>query len=210
LLVALLGAWLSHNLEYLRVWGAHRFTGEALSSIHLYMGPAGGLLLVGGALGVQSTARLARRLEGRLAELRGHGSGRAVAACPAGAWGAGWSFAVPTLVVAVWFLQSGLYLAQENVEAWLGHVSTPGLGAFTGAHALAPVVHLAVTLALVTGVCLLRRRVTALVAVVRAFSAWLRASTPVAPPPAPGRSWTPVQRWGAQRWCRPPPVAVGS
>jgi hypothetical protein len=212
LVVAMVGVWLSHNLEYLRVWGAHRFADEALSSIHLYMGPIGALLLVGGVVGVQSSVRLARRLESRLAELAGQGPGRAQTVGRAGSGQVGWSFAVSTLVAIVWLLQSGLYLAQENVEAWLGHAPVPGLGALTGAHALAPLVHLAVTLALVTVVCLLRRRVTALAAAVRATAAWMRACRPVAAAVAApqSRSWTPVQRWGTQRWCRPPPVVVGS
>jgi hypothetical protein len=209
--VALVGAWLSHNLEYLRVWGVHRSAGAALSSLHMYMAPAGAGLLVAAIGGVHSTVRLTRRLERRLADSRGT-SRRATTAERAVDARAGWSFSVSTLVMVVWLLQLCLYLAQENFEASLGHVPAPGLGALTGVHALAPLVHLAVTLALVTGLCLLRRRVTALAAALRAVETWLRSCRSVAAvaPPAPGRSWTPVQRWGCHRWCRPPPVAVGS
>jgi hypothetical protein len=214
LVVALVGAWLGHNLEYLRVWGADRFAGVALHSVHLYIRPAGALLVVTGVVGVQSTARLGRRLERRLAELCRRVPGQASLAgqaWPPGSPGAGWSFAFPTLVVVVWVLQSGLYLVQENAEAVLAHVPAAGVGAVTGVHALAPLVHLAVTLALVGGVSLLRRRVTELAAAVRAVAAALRVCRPsrTAAPSTSGRSWTPAQRWGWQRWCRPPPVAVG-
>jgi hypothetical protein len=212
--MALVGAWLGHNLEYLRVWGGHRFTGVALGSVHLYMRPAGALLLVAGVIGVQSTARLARRLERRLTELRGP------APCRAGFTGlgrqagadAGWSFSIPTVIVVVWILQSMLYLVQENAETALAHAPAAGVGALTGVHALAPLVHLAVTLALVGGVCRLRRRVTQLAAAVRAAAAALRAWRPTrtAAPSMSARTWTPVQRWGWQLWSRPPPITVGS
>ena len=210
--MALVGAWLSHNLEYLRVWGVHRWAGAALSSLHMYMVPAGAGLLVAAIGAVRSTIRLARRLERRLADLRGHTSPRSTTADWAVGARTSWSFSVSTLVVVVWLLQVGLYLAQENVEASLGHLPAPGWGALTGVHALAPLVHLAVTLTLVTGLSLLRRPVTALAAALRAVETWLRSCRSLAAvaPPAPGKSWTPVQRWGCNRWCRPPPLAVGS
>jgi hypothetical protein len=209
LVVALGGAWLSHSLEYLRVWGAHRFVGAALSSVHLYVGPVGVVLLAAGAIGVQSTARLGRRLERHLRELRRPGAGRPQ---PDGSGSTGWSFSLPTLVAVVWLLQLGLYLIQENGESVLARAPARGLGALAGPHALAPLVHLAVALVLVTGVFLVRRRVTHLARAVRAAAGRVRAGRPVAParPVTSGRTWTPAERWGAQRWCRPPPVAVGS
>jgi hypothetical protein len=205
LIAALVGAWLGHGFEYLRVWGIHGFAAVAGNSAHLYMVPMGGTLIVASVVGFRSCARLARRLERHLSEMRRPGSVR-----PAPQRGAGWSFAIPTLVLIVWLVQIGVYLVQENAEAVLAHLRAPGLGPVVGIHALAPLVHLAVTLALVTMVCLVRRRVTQLAAAVRAVDAWRRLAPPVAPSPStPVRAWTPAQRWGAQRWCRPPPVVAG-
>lgn len=204
-MVALLGAWTSHNLEYLRVWGAHGFAAMALHSAHLYMVPAGLAVLVAAVVGIGSTARRRRRLESDLTYLR-----RLVPPSGSRGVGGGSSFAIPSLLTVVWLLQVAVYLVQENVEAISAHAPAPGLGPLLGVHALAPLIHLAVALALVTMVCLIRRRVTELAAAVRAVAASLSAGrlVEVAAPPVVPRAWTPSQRWGPQRWCRPPPLAV--
>jgi hypothetical protein len=70
LLAGLMGAWVAHNLEYFRVWGISVFPSSVSRSAHLYLGPAG-IVLVLTALGaVHSSFRAARRLECRLNELR--------------------------------------------------------------------------------------------------------------------------------------------
>jgi hypothetical protein len=74
---------------------------------------------------------------------------------------------------------------------------------------MAPVVHLVVAAARVAGLWLLRRRVTRLADAVRLAAARLRRAAGAVPAPcASRRVWTPLERWGTQRWCRPPPSIV--
>jgi hypothetical protein len=200
LLVALAGAWLAHNIEYLRIFGVHRFAEIAVRSVHVYMGPTGLALVVAGLAGVHATTRLARRLERQLSGGPEPGAGLA-----------GTAFSIPALVGVVWVLQSALYLVQENVEAVVTHHAAPGLGAVAGVHALALFVHLAVTLFLVAAVCLVRARVTELAAAVRALAvAWPSPADSVTSPAArrQQRTWTPAERFGATRWSRPPPPVL--
>ena len=199
-LTALTGEWLGHTIEFMRVSGPR----AAFSSVHVYMGPIGTVLVVAALAAVHSTSRLARVLERRLAELgrRGEvGSGRS--APPAR------SFGVPALAAFVWVTQCCLYVLQENLEAGVTHRGPPGLTVLVGAHALPPLVHLAVALGLVAGLWLTRRQVTRLAEIVRRVEAWLRAvvgapATALAYTPA--RAWTPIDRWGPQLWSRPPPA----
>jgi hypothetical protein len=202
-LTALMGEWLAHTIEYMRVSGPR----AAFGSVHVYMGPIGVVLAVAALAAVHSTARLARVLQRRVAELRrveAHRSTRAPGFSPPLK-----SLSVPTLAFIVWAAQCGLYLLQENLEAGVAHRVAPGLAVLGGAHALAPLVHLGVALALVAGLWLTRRQVSRLARVVRLVEAWLR-SVRRAPATVLVRSsvraWTPIDRWGTQLWSRPPPA----
>ncbi len=202
-LTAVLGEWLGHTIEYVRVAGPR----AAFGSVHVYMGPVGVVLVIAASAAVHSTVRLAGVLERRLAELR-HverhrltgGSDRRLPPR---------SLSVPALAAIVWATQCGLYLLQENLEAGVAHRVAPGLSALGGSHASAPMVHLVVALALVAGLWLARRQVSRLARVVRLVEARLRlvdrAETRVWRRPS-ARAWTPIDRWGSQLWSRPPPA----
>jgi hypothetical protein len=210
--ITLAGTWIGHTLEYLRVWGSAGAAHSMAASVHAYMEPTGAGLLALGLLGVLSTARLARRLERRLRCLCGasvgrHGSMRSVELetdFPSR------SSSLPTLLVTVWAGQCGLYLLQENIEASAAGRPLPRLAALGGIHALAAVVHLVVAATLVAALWLARRRVTQLADAVQRALERLRCHVIVAPagPRRPRRAWTPLDRWGIQRWTRPPPAAV--
>ena len=69
-LLACVGVWLSHTLEYIRVWGWSGLNQELTGSVHLYMVPVGlALVLVVAAVGaglVRLHRLLARRAPARL------------------------------------------------------------------------------------------------------------------------------------------------
>ncbi|MHB8463281.1 MAG: hypothetical protein ACYDH6_04570 [Acidimicrobiales bacterium] len=202
-LTAVVGAWLSHTIEYARLSDVRR----AFGSVHVYMGPVGVVLVVAALLGVHSTLRLARRLERRLAALRRHARGSESGDEPLA--GAARSFSAPALLLTVWATQCGLYLLQENLEAGFAHQRAPGLAALGGVHALAPLVHLVAALGLVAVLWAVRREVTHLARAVQRAEARLQF---VRRPKAEFRSrrsvraWTPIDRWGTQLWSRPPPA----
>lgn len=218
--LALVGLWVGHTVEYVRVWGSTGLQAELVGSLHLYMLPLGALLALGSALaGVRvwrAWCRLGRRIDVARsavpALLRGHrialpdardGARPSIAAGIAVAW--------PALTA----LQVALYVAQENIEAGVWGYRPPGLGAIAGIHWLAPAVHAAVALVLLIVAALvlrlLRRRgavVAAVEARVRALLTALlaRASSAVAPTPA-------VARPPAHLLChslrqRPPPALL--
>jgi hypothetical protein len=205
---------MAHTLEYLRVWGWHGAAGSMAASVHAYMEPTGLVLLAVGLLGVLSTARLARQLDRRLESLGRASFGRIDHGLSASTradlrWR---SLSLPTLLVTVWAGQCGLYLLQENLEASTARRPLPGLATLSGIHALAAPVHLAVAAVLVAGLWLARRKVTRLAdAVERAVERLRVRARMVAAPPCPARrAWTPLDRWGTQRWSRPPPLlAIG-
>lgn len=202
-LTALIGEWLGHTIEFIRVAGPR----AAFGSVHVYIGPIGLVLAAAALVAVHSTARLARVLERRLAELRSV-EGQRLGRAP-GVSRPFKSLSVPMLAVIVWATQCGLYLVQENLEAGAAHRVAPGLGVLGGAHALAPLVHLTVALALVAALWLTRRQVTRLAQVLRLVEAWLRSvrrAPATALPRSAARVWTPIDRWGTQLWSRPPPA----
>jgi hypothetical protein len=209
-LTALVGEWLSHTLEYVRLSGLH----GAFASVHVYMGPVGAVLVAAALAGVHSTTALARRLERRLGDLRGiqarghlgNLNGRLAGSQSPGS---PQSTSVLALVAILWATQCGLYLLQENLEAGFASHGAAGLSVLRGSHALAPVVHLAVAVALVGCLWLARRRVTRLGQAVRLAEAHLhfaRRPATTAWPCTPARAWTPVDRWGTKLWSRPPPA----
>lgn len=213
-LLALVGTWTGHTLEYARVAGRGGLRDELFGSVHLYMLPVGAVLVALAAAGSLSWWRawqaLGRGLDAArdalAASLRGH----RVAAPPATAppstvasWGA------LTLLLAG--LQLVLYLGQENLETAAAGAQVPGLRVFAGVHTAAPLVHLAVAAMLaalmVRAAALLRRRTERLTGVVRLLRILLAALAAAAPPAARVAEWrpSPLDRHGAHLWSRPPP-----
>jgi hypothetical protein len=124
---------------------------------------------------------------------------------------AGFLVAWPVLTL----LQVALYVFQENVEAAVAGLPAPGLGAVTGVHVLAPLVHAAVALLLLiaaSGVQRLLRSRTRCVATVEALvTALLQAVTSRAPrldTPPSRLVRTPVLLFGIGFRQRPPPLAL--
>ena len=198
-LLALVGTWTGHTLEYARVAGSAGIRDELFGSAHLYMLPLGALLVALAATGGLGWWRawqaLGRRLDaaraGLATVLRGHrAAAPPVTAGPSGA--AGWG----ALALLLAGLQLCLYLAQENLEAVATGAPVPGLGAVLGVHAMAPLVHLAVASLLATLMAsagrLLRRRTERITRVVRLLRLLLAALAPTAPAPAPVASLAPL------------------
>jgi hypothetical protein len=214
----LAGLFMAHTLEYLRVWGSAGVVWSMTNPVHAYMLPVAGALLVLSAIFAFRLARawqvLNERLDRAAAGVRRIWRGRAeeVSSAQATPPTAG------TRLVAIWLplaaAQIALYLIQENVEALARAQPPPGLGAITGTHWAAPLVHLYVSLLLacVVRICqiLFRRRE----AVVERLEALLRAivrrrrTTAVATFGPIGRSVAPLERLGRHLWRRPPPLLL--
>jgi hypothetical protein len=216
-LLALVGTWTGHTLEYVRVAGGAGLRAELLGSVHAYMLPMGSLLLalsVAGGVGWwRAWQALGRRLDALRAALAASLSGHPSAAPPATAAPsepAGWA----ALALLLAGLQLGLYLLQENLEAALAGTPMPGAGAVLGAHTLAPLVHLAVATLLAAlmagGGRALRRRAARITGVARLLRVLLASLAPTAAPAAPAVAWcpSPLDRLGRQLWSRPPPTAL--
>jgi hypothetical protein len=232
-LAALIGAWLGHLLEYIRVAGLRAGVGSVTTSVHLYLLPAG-LGLVAGAIAVGTVATwawvgLARRLAAaRWALKRGH------RARPAPGAATGTAERLPTLpaanrtarllappgrspvggVASLWvlltLLQVTIWVVQENVELSASRLPMPGAGVLGGVHALAPAVQAGVALGLAALIVGLQHRFARRVRQVRAHERLLARRWPpvviFVPVELVTRSTTPLERWGAQRWPRPPPA----
>ncbi|HWW52814.1 MAG TPA: hypothetical protein VNY84_03555, partial [Acidimicrobiales bacterium] len=119
-----------------------------------------------------------------------------------------------SLWVSLGVAQVGLYLLQENLESRLAGLHAPGFGAVIGAHWAAVPIHLSVAAVLAvaaSGLVRYRHRLEGAVA----QHEWLHGrlwATRVAPAPevsAP-RVLTPHERWGSQRWQRPPPASIAA
>ncbi len=216
-LVALVGTWTGHTLEYARVGGRVGLREELFGSVHVYMLPVGALLVVLAATGGLGWWRTWQAVGRRLDAVRGAVAaalrGRRVdvprvSAAPSQLAGVG----ALTLLLAG--LQLGLYLLQENVEALATGRQAPLLGAVLGVHALAPLVHLGVA-AVLAGLMaaaghLLRRRAERVTRVARLLRVLLASLAATAPPPAPVSAWcpSPLDRLGRQLLRRPPPTAL--
>jgi hypothetical protein len=216
--LALSGAWLAHGLEYLRV-APDVGLGDALGGpLHrAYMGPLGlglGILLMaGGGAWLRLWWGLGRRLDAARSRVRSAWRNRPTP-------GARPPLAEPSCGARLTALTSGLavaqlavYALQENVEAAAAGRAAPGLAVVTGTHWAAPLIHVAVALALsaaaVLLTSLLRRRVHA-VLVCERLAASLAGSRPLAvtiPAGRPARR-TPRDRFGATIWERPPPAQL--
>lgn len=217
-LLALVGLFIGHTLEYLRVWGPAGVVASMTNPAHAYMLPVAGLLMVLSAVFAFRLARAWRALNDRLdraaAGVRRMWRGRtdvvSAAAPPRSTPG--------TRLVALWLplaaAQIGLYLVQENVEAVARSLPAPGWGAITGIHWAAPFVHLYVSLLLACAVricqILFRRREAVAEraeALLRAIVRRRRTATVLAPLPI-DRAVAPLERLGRHLWSRPPPLLL--
>ena len=210
-LTAVGAAWVGHAAEYVRLWGWSGFGTSTARSVHTYMGPTGLVLLALATVGVQAGLRSFRRLEAQLAQLKdgtldprdasSHRRRR---------------YPVPVLSLGsmLFGLQLVLYVVQENAEEHALGIHRPAVQVLTGQHLWAPVVLFAVALAAALVLWLLHRPLARIVDAVRRAVAWLVAhQRRLGSPTHPGRAvrtWTPAERWGRQRWCRPPPAAVAA
>jgi hypothetical protein len=207
-LLAFIGTWLGHTLEYLRAAGSVGLVRTMASPVHLYMLPLGVSLLVGALVGGMSWLKSLNVLAGRLRQLRqAVRRGRRPAPDHLEPGSADHLY---SLWLVLGLAQVALYLLQENIESLLGGLPAPGLGVALGQHWAAVPIQLVVACALAgLAVPLIGRRVRLeravgcherLVARLWGRRLILAPSTPSEPPPL-----TPLQRWGAQRWPRPPP-----
>jgi hypothetical protein len=217
-LLALVGTWLGHSLEYLRVRKSSGLLGAMTGSVHLYMLPLGVVLVAlsaaAGMVWLRGVLSLAERLQDlRDALLRGRSPARVMAR------GAGTVPGRAARAGSLWVLLAGaqvvLYLVQENVESHVAGVRAPGLGAVLGAHWAAIPIHLLVAAVLAvaaSGLVRYRLRLARAVAQHEWVHARLRASHVAQVPAGPARLrvLTPHQRWGSQRWQRPPPASIAA
>jgi hypothetical protein len=216
-LLALVGVFIGHTVEYLRVWGPAGVVASMTNPVHAYMLPVAGVLMVLSAVFALRLGRAWRTLNHRLdsaaAGLRSMWRGRSDASV------APRSRSTPgTRLLAIWLplaaAQIVLYLVQENVEALASSQPAPGLGAITGIHWAAPLVHLYVALLLACAVriwqVLFRRRQVAVERVEALLRAMVQRRHAVAPliGRAFARSVSPMERVGRHLWRRPPPLLL--
>ncbi len=224
-LLTCIGVWLSHTLEYIRVWGWLGLDQELYGSVHLYMVPLGVVLVflvAGAAVALMRLRRmLTRRLERAFDRLRGiWRTGPQDLASPKLAAGSATPWSTRRLVLVLGgtlaALQIGLYLIQENLESALTGGPIPGLSVITGVHWVAPLIHAVVGFVLAT-VCvalsaLFRRREAVVEHLERAVQAILamlaaRRVRPLLAAPAQPRHHGAPAYLGASIWCRPPPLS---
>lgn len=180
--LVLIGTWLGHAIEYGVVAGWRGFDLGISGPLHSYMLPAAVCLTVASFLVALRLTALARRTRRQCELLRRRlrGAVREHDSLPDRSGAAERAVEAHGLVVlaAVGAAQLCLYLIQENAEAVAAGAPAPGLGAISGVHWAAPLVHLAVasvlTLAWLAGCRLLRGRIAALAAVTAFVAAILR------------------------------------
>jgi len=218
--LALGGAWLGHELEYMRVWGLAGLERGTTGSMHAYMLPVGLVLAIVAALiahrAWSSWQRLATRLDRAALVLRSAlrgGRPEPIPPLSATPSRASWESRILLLGLALAILQICLYLLQENIEAVVSTAPVPGIGAITGLHWAAPLVHLDVALTLLALVTLtarvVRRRVAdvaVIEALIRAIAARLRPVSAARPKPVAATS--PHAWFGRHLWSRPPPALL--
>jgi hypothetical protein len=215
LLLAVIGAWLSHTAVYLHTRGTAGLRTELLAAPHVYMGPAAGVILAAAGTAAGRWWQLWSDLGGRLARVRaaidsarrGHRSiapppHRRPMACVR-------SHGLLSLWPAVTLLQLTIYVLQENLEAVWVHQASPGLAVLWSDHWLATAVHLVTAFLLCALALLLRRGVTrrerALLLRERVLRWLLRAPLLQAGAARSALLPSPVDRFGRELWSRPPP-----
>lgn len=212
-LVALIGTWLGHAIEYGVVAGWRGVELGLWGPLHSYMGPAALLLLVAAfALSLRVAALAAaaqRRAEVLWRQLR-HGMRDDVTPSSATAslpWTESHGIALFLIIAGA---QVVLYLVQENVEAALAGAPAPGVGAITGAHWTAPLVQVAVASCLTLGWLvasrLLRRRLEAGDRIEALFSVIARGRRRLPTRRMPPMITAPSRRQSRAWPTRPPPV----
>lgn len=219
-LLAMVGGWIGHLLEYLRVGGTAGVHATLLGSAHVYMLPLGALLALlvalSGAWWWRAWTALGHRLDGARRTLTGALRGHLVAPVPRPATvapsGAARWLALTLLVAA---LQVSVYILQENLEAVAAGRPIPGLGAVSGAHALAPLIHLAAAAVLcalaMAGARRLRTRTQRIRACARLVGVLLATLARTSPPARPGlAAWrpSPFDHLGRPPWRGPPPARL--
>ncbi|HEY2702847.1 MAG TPA: hypothetical protein VGL20_04080 [Candidatus Dormibacteraeota bacterium] len=215
---ALLGAWLGHTLEYLRVVDGAPPVRSALAGAHAYMVPVGALLALAAAAAGAGCWRawlaLGRRLDSARAGLAHawRGGGTIPAGCAAGTAAV---VSPPARLVALWLplgaAQLGVYLAQENIESVLAGGRAAGLGPVLGVHWAAAALQLGVALVLAAALLLAGRalagRAGALERCERLLrTLWARRRDDGVPRGARPCLDAPVERFGRRLWSRPPPA----
>jgi hypothetical protein len=215
--VALVGAWLGHTLEYLRVVGGSGLERAPLAGVHGYMLPVGAVLALAAALAGARCWRLwlqlGRRLDGARAALLCARRGERITTPVHHPHAA---VSPPARLAALWLplgaAQIALYLAQENLEAVLSGASIPGLGPLLGIHWAAAALQLGVALVLAAALLLAgrvlggrTRRVERCERLLRTLWARLLRG-PETPRRARASRPSPVDRFGRQLWSRPPPA----
>ena len=208
---ALIGAWVGHFVEYVRVAGWPAGLGEMGSSVHSYFFPAGAALTAV-MFGMVLLARRAWRLLGERIVAAEVGLWRRPATVPAPVGQPRAGVGVARLWMALALLQTATWVIQENLEAVGAGHPAPMLGVVSGVHWLAPVVQAEVALILAAVYSIvhhwLARRRSRLVVLERLVARrWSRRCglAPVVARVASVPS-TPLERWGKQRWLRPPPA----
>ena len=216
LLLALLGAWLSHTAVYVDLRGPAGLQADLLASPHRYMLPAAALILTATALVVRPVWRLWCDLGLRLQVVRTavdrvqrgllpasplshrsvHGtlrSGRLLAL---------WATVAP--------LQLTLYVLQENLEALSAHQVAPGLSVLWSDHWAATLIHAVTALVLCAlAVWLTRgvaRRARSLAVEARLLRWLLRRLSAARCTVSAALLESPLDRFGPQLWSRPPPL----
>jgi hypothetical protein len=217
--LAVVGTWLGHGIEYARVAGLRGLVDGLAGPLHTYMVPAGAVIAIltfcvasDCALAARGIRQRRRELQNRLASAF-RGSRIALAAAPPPAMAR--QLSCRAMLAALASLQLILYLLQENIEAAIAGSTTPGFGAVSGAHWAAPLVHLAVASLLSLVVIAIRRAFTtrlraiaALVSLLDVLLQRLGASTKL-PRPSTAPSGAPA--WlTAARVTRGPPEPVGA
>ena len=215
-LTALVGAWVGHFVEYVRVAGLQSGLHEMSSSAHTYFMPAGGALMTLGFVAVL----VARRIWAFL--------GERLRSAEISLWRRPLNLPAtrtvrperPLSLFGLWILlttmQTATWVIQENLEAvGRGH-RAPLIAVMRGAHWMAPLVQAEVALILSVVYWLVQRwfvgrrselcRLERLI--IRKWTAHY-GLLPVPRLPASVPS-TPLERWGAQRWQRPPPLGAFS
>lgn len=219
MLLAFVGLWIGHTLEYLRVWGAAGLVDSLTNPVHAYMLPLAAALAVLSALfGIRlwrAWHALNTRLEAAAAGVRRVWRGRCVeisdTRAPRSSPVAGLAATWLPLAAA----QIALYLLQENVEAIARAQAAPGIGAITGIHWAAPFVHLYVSLLLACGVRICQVLANRRADVVERVEALLRHAVrrrrhraPRIAVPRNGPWKAPLDGVGRHLWRRPPPLLL--
>ena len=211
-LTAFAGAWIGHFLEYVRVAGWHAGIAEMSGSAHTYFFPAGAALTAAGAGGILYARRVWAQLGWRLRRAEA-ALWRRPAIVPAmSPRDRGPQVGLIHLWLVLSALQVSTWMLQENLETLGAGHRAPLLGVITGPHWLAPAVQAAVALTLAVTYAFAHRlfaqRGSRVVAVERAVTRkWGRSSLSAPSTCTVRAERTPFERWGAQRWQRPPPPA---